>query len=57
MMTILFNLILVGIILWAVNTFIPMDARIKQIFNVVVIILVIVWLFHAFGVIGLLPKI
>ena len=43
-------LVVVGVILWAVNTYIPMDAKIKQILNVVVVIAVILWLLAAFGV-------
>lgn len=37
-------LIVLGIILWLVNSFIPMDARIKQIINYVVIIAIVLWL-------------
>lgn len=37
-------LIVLGVLLWAVNTYIPMDARIKQIINAVVIIGIVVWL-------------
>jgi hypothetical protein len=37
-------LIVLGVLLWLVNTYIPMDARIKQIVNAVVIIGVVVWL-------------
>lgn len=44
-------LIVVGVLLWLVNTYIPMDAKIKQILNVVVIIAVVLWLlFTVFGV-------
>jgi len=48
-------LIVVGVLLWLVNSYIPMDAKIKQILNVVVIILVVLWLlslFIDFGGIG-----
>ena len=48
-LTILLVLIIVGVILWLVNTYIPMDSKIKSILNVVVIILVIIWLLQAFG--------
>ena len=41
-------LIVVGIALWLVNRYIPMDGKIKTILNVVVIIAVIVWLLAAF---------
>jgi exosortase/archaeosortase len=43
-------LIMVGVLLWAVNSFIPMQESIKKILNVVVIIGVILWLLSAFGV-------
>ena len=45
-------LIVVGVLLWLVNTYIPMDAKIKQIMNVVVVIAVVLWLLSAFGVFG-----
>ena len=38
--------------LWLVNTYIPMDAKIKNILNIVVVICVIVWLLYAFGILG-----
>jgi hypothetical protein len=46
------TLIVIGILLWLVNTYIPMDGKIKQIINVVVVICVVVWLLSAFGVLG-----
>lgn len=45
-------LIVVGVLLWAVNAYIPMDARIKNILNVVVVIAVVLWLLQVFGVLG-----
>ena len=50
-------LIVVGVLLWLVNNYIPMDATIKKILNVVVIIAVILWLLSVFGVIGSLSGI
>jgi len=44
------TLIVVGVLLWLVNTYIPMDGKIKKILNVVVVICVVVWLLFAFGV-------
>ena len=49
LLTILLVLVVVGVILWLVNTYIPMDRKIKNILNVVVVILVIIWLLQAFG--------
>ena len=43
-------LVVVGVLLWLVNQFIPMDAKIKKILNVVVVVVVILWLLYVFGV-------
>lgn len=45
-------LVVIGVILWLINTYIPMDAKIKTILNIVVVVVVIIWLLSA---VGLLP--
>jgi len=50
LISLIITLIVVGVLLWLVNTYIPMDGKIKQILNVVVVICVVVWLLFAFGV-------
>ena len=50
-------LVVVGVILWAINNYIPMDRKIKSILNIVVVIVVIIWLLSVFGVIGSLSGI
>ena len=45
-------LVLVGVVLWVINSYIPMQPTIKKILNVVVIIVVVIWLLSVFGVIG-----
>jgi hypothetical protein len=50
-------LIVVGVLLWLVNRFIPMEGRIKSILNAVVIIAVVLWLLSLFGVFGFLSGI
>jgi hypothetical protein len=45
-------LIVVGVILWLINTHVPMAHSIKQILNIVVVIVVILWLLRAFGIIS-----
>ena len=52
LVSLLVTLIVVGVLLWLVNTYIPMDGKIKNILNVVVVICVVIWLLSAFGVIG-----
>ena len=46
------TLVIVGVLLWAINTFIPMEGNIKKILNVVVIIAVVLWLLSAFGILS-----
>ncbi len=55
--TLIVTLAIVGLLLWLVNNYIPMDGRIKKILNVVVLIAVILWLLHVFGIIGSLSGI
>ena len=57
LITLLIVLIVVGVILWLVNTYIPMDRKIKNILNAVVVILVVLWLLRAFGVLDSLQAI
>ena len=45
-------LIVVGVLLWLINTFIPMAGSIKSILNAVVVICVVVWLLNVFGLMG-----
>jgi len=42
-------LIVVGVLLWLVNRFIPMQGTIKSILNAVVVIAVVLWLLNVFG--------
>ncbi len=42
-------LIVVGVLLWLINRFIPMAGSIKSILNAVVVIAVVIWLLNVFG--------
>jgi hypothetical protein len=46
------TLVVVGVILWLINNYIPMQSTIKAILNAVVIIVVVIWLLSIFGLIG-----
>jgi predicted membrane protein len=46
------TLIVVGVVLWLINSFIPMQGTIKTILNIVVVIAVILWLLHGFGILN-----
>ena len=46
---VLIALIVVGVLLWLVNSFIPMAGSIESLLNAVVVIVVVVWLLNVFG--------
>jgi hypothetical protein len=57
LITLVLVLVIVGVVLWLINSFIPMQSTIKKILNVVVIIVVVFWLLSAFGIISNLDTI
>ena len=50
-------LVVLGVILYLINTYIPMDPPIKKILNIAVIIILVLWLLQAFGLLGSLSSI
>jgi hypothetical protein len=57
LLTIILVIVVVGVLLWAINSFIPMDSKIKSILNIVVVIALILWLLQAFGILGSLSNV
>jgi len=57
LLQILIVLIVVGVLLWLVNRFVPMQGTIKSILNAVVVIVVVLWLLNIFGLFRWLPRI
>jgi hypothetical protein len=57
LLTIVLVLIVVGVLLWLINTYIPMQGTIKSILNAVVVIAVVIWLLQVFGVLGSLSSV
>ena len=51
------TLIVVGVLLWLINRFIPMAGSIKSILNAVVVIAVVLWLLSVFGLLSSLSRI
>lgn len=49
LVTLIITLIVVGVLLYLINNYIPMDGKIKSILNVVVVIGVVVWLLQGLG--------
>jgi hypothetical protein len=52
LVTLVIVLIVVGVLLWLVNTYVPMDGKIKMIMNAVIVIAVVLWLLQAFGLLS-----
>lgn len=52
MISLVVSLIIVGVLLWLVNRYIPMDGAIKNIINIVVVVAVILWLLSTFGILN-----
>jgi len=57
LLDILIVIIVVGVLLWIINTFIPMDHKIKRIFNLVVVIALIIWFLKVFGLFSYLMNV
>jgi hypothetical protein len=56
-LTIIIVILVVGVLLWLINSFIPMQRTIKGILNAVVVIILVVWLLKVFGVLDSLQNI
>lgn len=52
LVTVVLTLIVVGVLLWLINTYIPMQATIKRIMNAVVVIGAVLWVLSAFGILS-----
>jgi hypothetical protein len=52
LINIIIILVVIGVALWAINTYIPMAKPIKTILNVVVVVVISLWLLQTFGIIG-----
>ena len=48
LISLILTLIVIGVLLWLINTYIPMDGKIKKIINVVVVVAVIIWVLGLF---------
>jgi len=52
LMNIAVVLVVVGVLLWLINTYIPMAGGMKSLLNIVAFVVVLVWLLQGFGVMG-----
>ncbi len=52
LVSLIITLVVVGVILYLINNYLPMDGKIKSILNIVVVIAVILWLLRSLGMLG-----
>ncbi len=55
-LTILLVIVVVGVVLWAINQYVPMAPPIKNLLNIVIILILVVWLLSAFGLFDVLGR-
>jgi hypothetical protein len=56
LITVVLTICVVGVLLWLINRFIPMQSQIKGILNGVVVIVLVIWLINAFGLLHYLTQ-
>ena len=56
LVTVVLALVVVGVLLWLINRFIPMQSQIKGILNAVVVIVVVIWLLKIFNLLGYITQ-
>jgi hypothetical protein len=56
LITVVLTICAVGILLWLVNRFIPMQGQVKGILNGVVVIVLVIWLIKVFGLLHYLTQ-
>lgn len=57
LITLIVTLVVVGVVLWLINAYIPMEAGIKKLLNIAVVIICVLWVLSAMGFLGSLNTI
>ncbi len=52
LISVIATLLVIGVILWLSNSYLPIDGTTKKITNAVVVVIVILWLLTGFGILG-----
>jgi hypothetical protein len=47
--------VVIGLVMWLINAYIPMAAGIKSLLNIVVFVVVLIWVLRVFGIVGEIP--
>ncbi len=56
LLSLILTIVVVGVLLWLINTYIPMQSAVKNILNAVVVIVLIIWILNAFGLVTALNR-
>ncbi len=57
LLSIIVTLVVCGVILWLINSYIPMQPGIKKLLNIAVVVILVLWLLNAFGLLGALSSV
>jgi hypothetical protein len=57
LLTIVLVIVVVGILLWLANSYLPMAASIKKLLNIVVVVVMVIWLLKVFGLWNYIDKV
>lgn len=57
LLEILIVLVVVGVVLWAITRFVPMEANVKTLLNVVVILVLLLYLLKGLGFLDFLGRV
>jgi hypothetical protein len=57
LITLIVTLVVVGVIMWLVNQYVPMEPGIRRILNIAVLVLLVLWLLSSLGFLGSLNQI
>lgn len=52
MISLILTLVIIGVLMWAINQYVPMQPTIKNLLNIVVVICVVIYLLNVFGILG-----
>lgn len=52
LITVIVTLLVVGFVMWLINTYVPMSAGMKKLLNIAVVVIVILWLLAGFGILS-----
>jgi len=56
-LTIIIVLVVIGVVLWLINSYIPMEAWVKKLLNIIAVIFIVIWLLKAFGLFASLNEV